>query len=248
MHPVPLPPPAIPDGPVVPIPRARRPVLVREATAADTATTARLHVHNLSLGLFPRLGPAFVARWHRAHVQSPHGVALVAVERDPAGVEHIAGFVVGSTDRVAFRAELLTRHRRVLLLHGVRALVLRPRVLCHFLRTRLSAYLRRLRRPRPTVSVPPGAVPAAPIADLTAIAVARERRRTGTGAALTAQFLDRCRRSGASRVELVTATQPTGPVEFYTRSGWTARRRVPSRDGRELQRFVWWFDRVEMSG
>ncbi len=245
MHPVPL--SALPDHHVVPIARARRPVLVREATAVDTATTARLHVRYLSLGLFPRLGPAFVARWHRAHVRSPHGVALVAVERDPAGVEHIAGFVIGSTDRVAFRAELLTRHRRALLLHGVRALVLRPRVLRHFLRTRVGAYLHRLRRSRPAVSVPPGAVQPAPIADLTAIAVAGERRRTGTGAALTARFLDRCVDSGASRVELVTATQPTGPVEFYTRSGWTAQRRAPSRDGRELQRFVWWFDRVEMN-
>lgn len=243
MHPVPL-----PDRHVVPIPRARQPVLVRDATAVDTVSTARLHVRHMTLGLFPYLGPSFVDRWHRAHVQSPHGVALVAVETDPAGVEHITGFVIGSTDRVAFRAELLTRHRRALLLHGVRALVLRPRVLRYFLRTRVGAYLRRLRHSRPTVSIPPGAARPAPIADLTAIAVARERRRTGTGAALTARFLDHCRNSGASRVELVTATQPTGPVEFYTRSGWTAQRRAPSRDGRELQRFVWWFDRVEGDG
>lgn len=229
-----------------PTPQTRRPVLVREATAAETVSTARLHVQCLSLGLFPLLGATFVARWHRAHVQSPHGVVLVAVDQESP--DRVVGFVVGATDRGAFRAELLTRHRPSLLLHGVRALVLRPRVLRHFLRTRLSAYLRRLRRVRPGPSVPAGAQQPAPVADLTAIAVADGERRSGAGRTLTTEFLARCAERGASRVELVTATQSAGSVDFYNRTGWTARRRVPARDGQELQRFVWWFDRAQVGG
>ncbi|MDN5750093.1 MAG: hypothetical protein L0H64_16540 [Pseudonocardia sp.] len=102
-------------------------VRVRDAAVADLATTAELYLENLSVGLFPRLGRPFVARWHRAFVDSSHAVALVSIETLPDARERITGFVIGATDRRTFREELLTQHRGSLLMHGVRALVVRPR-------------------------------------------------------------------------------------------------------------------------
>lgn len=215
---------------------------MREAVAADADATARLHIEHLSVGLFPRLGHRFVACWHRAYVQSPHAVALVAVEPGPDGGGRIAGFLVGALDRLAFQQELLTRYRTRLAVRAVVALALRPRVLADFLRTRLRPYLHRLRAPRRKPSVPPGAQPAAPVADLAAVAVDPVLRRTGTGRRLTETFVDRCTTAGAVRVELVTAADSAASVAFYTSTGWTARRRYDTRDGCALQRFVRWTD------
>lgn len=248
MHPLPL-----PRRPDVVADRSRaeshavRPathVLVRDAEQSEVSDTARLHVRHLPLGLFPQLGRRFVARWHRAHVQSPHAVVLVAVTPGTDGGQRISGFLVGATDRQAFRDELLTRHRRSMLTCGAVALIGRPRVLLRFLRTRLRPYLSRLRPVRAPVSVPPGAVRLAPIADLTAIAVSPELRRTGTGSRLTDEFLRRCEHAGATKVELTTVADSEESIAFYTRTGWTALRSHTARDGRLVQRFAMWIDRT----
>lgn len=228
--------------------RLAGPVLVREAVAADVYATARLHIEHLSVGLFPRLGLRFVACWHRAYVQSPHAVALVAVDPASDGDGRIAGFLVGALDRLAFQQELLTRHRTRLAVRAVVALALRPPVLADFLRTRLRPYLHRLRAPRRVQAVPPGAQPAAPVAELSALAVDPVLRRTGTGRRLTEEFIDRCTAAGAVRVELVAAADSAAAVAFYTSTGWTARRRYDTRDGRALQRFVRWTDIPEVPG
>lgn len=250
MQPLPRPRDPLPDIAPHPLPtmrphpgRARltAPILVREAVAADVYATARLHIEHLPVGLFPRLGLRFVACWHRAYVQSPHAVALVAVEPAPDGNGRIAGFLVGALDRLAFQQELLTRHRIGLAARAVVALALRPRVLAHFLRTRLRPYLHRLRAPRRMPSVPPGALSTGPVADLSAVAVDLALRRTGTGRRLTETFVDRCTAAGAVRVELVAAAD-SAAFAFYANTGWTARRRHDTRDGLVLQRFVRWTD------
>lgn len=188
---------------------------------------ARLHVDQLPVGLFPSLGARFVARWHQAHIDSEHGVALVCHE--PTDGEPVTGFLVGSVDRGAFRIELLTRHRRALLMYGVGALLVRPRVMARFLRTRSAAYLRRLRRPRI-----PGARPGTAVADLTAIAVAPRLQRGGAGKALNAEFLRICAAGDATRAEVVADGAASG---FYERTGWRCGRAATARDGRSLRWF-----------
>lgn len=201
--------------------------LVRRATSADVRATSQLHVEHLPVGLFPSLGARFVARWHRAHIDSGNGVALVSY--DPAADGVVTGFLVGSVDRAAFRVDLLTRHRRELLLHGSGALIVRPRVLARFMRTRSSAYLRRLRRSGTRDRVPGQAV-----ADLTAIAVVPQRHRRGAGRALTEEFLRICVHAGAAHAELVADNAASG---FYERIGWESGRSASTRDGRSLRWF-----------
>jgi ribosomal protein S18 acetylase RimI-like enzyme len=212
---------AAPDG--------RPEVVVRSATSADVRAMSRLHVEHLPVGLFPALGARFVARWHQAHIDSSHGVALVSYHPGEDG-HPVTGFLVGSVDRASFRIDLLGRHRRDLLLHSAGALLLRPRVLARFLRTRSSAYLRRLRRRPGGTDRPPG--PA--VAELTAIAVAPARHRRGAGRALTEEFLRACARAGATRAELVADDDAGG---FYERIGWRCGRSATTRDGASLRRF-----------
>lgn len=256
MHSLPRPRDPLPDAGLQPAPtttphpvrtRLAAAVLVREAVTADVHAMAGLHIEHLPVGLFPRLGHRFVACWHRAYLDSPHAVALVVDGPGPDGGRRIAGFLVGALDRHAFRQELLTRYRTRLVLRGIGALALRPRVLADFLRTRLRPYLCRLRTPRPTPPVPPGAVGAAQVAELTAVAVAPAVRRSGSGRRLVDEFVDRCAEADVRRIELVTDVGTAGSVDFYRRTGWTALRRTDTRDGRTVQRFVRWTDASEES-
>lgn len=214
--------------------------VIRSAVPADAETTARLHVHELPLRLFPRLGQRFVARWHRAFVQSSHAVALVAVDPGPDRGGAIAGFLMGATDRQAFLRDVLTRHRWALLGHGVLALVVRPRTLIAFVRTRMRPYLRRLRSaerdPRRTPGTDSSGATEA-VADLTAVAVAPANRRTGAGRALVEEFLHRCVRAGTHSVELVAAADSADAVAFYSTRGWTTLRTDVTRDGTPVRHF-----------
>lgn len=230
--------------PVSPPPRqtavlpARPRFTIRDARIGDLADTARLHVHELPMGLFPRLGPRFVGRWHQAFLDSPHAVALTAVHVDPRGREHVVGFLMGATDRFAFHHELLTRHRAALLGHGLLALAGRPRTAARFLRTRLRPYLHGLWRSgtRRTDPDERAAVERAAVADLTAVAVAPSWRHAGAGGDLVGSFLDRCAAAGTPRAELVAAVEPAA-AGFYSRTGWTAGRQYLTRDGLRVQRF-----------
>lgn len=204
---------------------------VRDAQLSDLRVTAELHVRELPVGLFPRMGTRFVARWHRVYLESRHAVALVA--RDESG--HVVGFLLGSTDREALRRDLLDGHRAALTCLGLLALSTRPRTLHRFLRSRLRPYLRRLRRARRSTPEAPADLSA--VGDLTAVAVRADRQRTGAGSALVGEFLRRCDGAGTGRVELLAATTAPGATEFYTRTGWAPGRCTSTRDGESLRLF-----------
>jgi GNAT superfamily N-acetyltransferase len=232
--------------PVLPIPSV---CAVRDTVVSDLPATARLHVRELPVGLFPRLGRRFVRRWHRAFLRSPHAVSLTAVRVDAYGVEQIAGFLIGATDREAFMQELLSRHRTALLTSGTLALALRPWVLGRFLRTRLRPYLRRLRRievvSRRDAPLTTGERVRTPIGELTAVAIMPTLRGSGAGRLLVAEFLARCSTAGTPTAELVTVSGPTGASSFYVHMGWTAIGQDVTRDGLRVERFSRRTDEVE---
>lgn len=187
---------------------------------------ARLHVAELPHGLFPRLGRRFVARWHQAHVASPHGVGYVAL-RDGAPV----GFALGCHDRAANVSWILAHRRGRLALAGALALAVRPRLAVSFLQTRAARYLRRLvGRP----AAPPGShagAPAGPVAVLEAIVVLPGVRITGIGSSLLEVFLTETARAGVEHVELVTKAGDEGAAGFYRKRGWEQVSRHVDRDG-----------------
>jgi GNAT superfamily N-acetyltransferase len=183
---------------------------------------ARLHVEDLPHGLFPRLGARFVRRWHRSHLESPYGVAFVAV-RDGSPI----GFALGTTDRPANVAWLLEHRRSTLVPAALLALAVRPAILSDFLATRAGRYLRRLSRR--------GAVEATSarraVAVLDAVVVTEEWRGRGVGRSLMSAFLGAVTLAGTDRVELVTKDGPHGAAGFYDRAGWSRTSSHRDRDG-----------------
>lgn len=222
-------------------PPARRPLVVCPATAADLPAMARLQIASLPHGLFPRLGPGFVRRWHATYLDSPYGVALVV--RSPS--EPVVGFLIGSTDQVAHMDHVLQVHRRGLAVRGSVALLGRPGTAAQFLRTRARRYARRLltSRPpaRPEETGPGEASPEAPVrtAVVTAVAVHRSARGTGAGGLLVHAFLSAAGAANASCARLVTKAGPTGASHFYERLGWSVTGTHADRDGDLVRAFCY---------
>lgn len=209
---------------------------VRPLRPGDHRWVAGLHVAELPHGLFPRLGPGFVRRWHRAHVASPHGVGFVALE-DGRPV----GFALGSLDRRAHVAWLLAHRRVALGLPGALALLVRPRLLVEFLRTRAGRYARRLlpragRATAPQARTPGGAA-AGPVAVLEAVVVVPGARTRGIGTRLVDAFLAEAVAHGAARAELVTKAGDGGAAGFYERRGWQRVGDHTDRDGDVVHTF-----------
>ncbi|MEJ5866869.1 GNAT family N-acetyltransferase, partial [Pseudokineococcus sp. 5B2Z-1] len=220
----------------MPPPPATTPALrVRPAAPSDLARTARWQCRHLPHGFFPSLGRGFVARWHAAHLDAPHGVALVAeLVGGPEAVP--VGFLVGATDQRALVAEVVARHRWSLAASGARALGLRPRVALRFARTRARPYARRLlgtgsRGPAEAPTAPSTSTDAgAPVAVVAAVVVAPAARGAGVGEALLEAFAARARAAGTTTAELVTRADG-GAAAFYERLGWERVADRSSKDG-----------------
>jgi ribosomal protein S18 acetylase RimI-like enzyme len=232
MRPVSYLPTSSPPGPSVDDPDWICPVrsvheperIVRRAVSRDLRHSAALHRRALPDGLPAQLGSRFLARWHRAFLDSPHGVALVAIEYPVHGRPRLVGFLVGAVDQGAFRRELLTDHRGGLFARGVLGLLPRPHLLGRVLGRRTRAGAR-------------GGCPPARVADLTAVAVAADARRAGVGQELVEAFLRDCAAAGSDWVELSAPESSSAAPGFCARTGWIALDDEPDRDGAPARRF-----------
>lgn len=230
---------------------------VHVASPADAGETARQHVALLQHGLFPRLGPRFVRLWHAAHQASPYGVLFVA-ESDG----EIVGFLLGTSDQRRHVNWTLENRRRTLGLAGVGALLVRPKVLGLFLRTRAPRYARRvwnrssrngdststgtMSAPDSAADEPLGNVPTdaeEAIAVLEALVMVPQARGLGAGSLLVERYLDFAAAQGTSRVELVTKGGPEGASDFYEERGWTQVDEHVDRDGDSTLTY-----RIDVSG
>lgn len=203
----------------------------RPLEPADVYTTARLHCELLGDGLFPRLGPAFVRRWHLTFVDNPHASAHVVTD---AGGDVLA-FILATTDQAQYVSETLRSAKWPLALRGAVGLARRPGLALSFLRTRTRRYARRIlasSQPAPVTA------PAAhePVAVVHAIVTAPAARGSGLGRRLMACFEADVAAAGVNRMELLT--EDAGPaVEFYRRLGWTEREVRTNSDGRRMVLF-----------
>lgn len=212
------------------MPPATARIEARPARAPDLHATAALHELALPHGFFAQLGPRFLAHYHETFVASPHAAALVVIV--DAG---IVGFLVGPTDSTA-HYQWVARRRGVRLARAaLLALLRRPRLWVPFLQTRLTRYLRSLRRllrrrggaadVRPSDGAPPPDV-----AVLTHVAVAPTHRGRRIGAVLVEAFTQACREAGADEIRLITDVA-TGGRGFYQRLGWAEVTERPASDG-----------------
>lgn len=221
--------------------------VVRAMHRSDTRATGSLHSQELAYGFFPRLGPTFLRAFHATFVDSPYGVAVVP-QSDPDG-----GFLLGTTDQVA-HVRWVLRHRGLrLVLVAARCLLVRPRLLATFVRTRLARYVRRVVRTRGRSDAgvlareaPPAAAigqreagtaldPDDPVAVLWHMAVQPALRGHGYGRSLVAAFVAASAAAGAEDLRLVSDVDADAGG-FYEALGWE-RGEVRRRDGRTVTEF-----------
>lgn len=205
---------------------------VRTLEASDAFATAALHARELPDGFFAQLGPRFLRAYHCSFVESPHAVALVAC-RD-GGIE---GFLLGVLAPGPHGAHVLRRCGFGLAWRAVLALLVRPRLLVLFLRTRLLRYARGIwRRRRASPDVPPTAT--GHWAVLSHVAVDGAHRGAGAGAALVRSLHARVEAVGASGVVLLTAVNGPGTA-FYRGLGYVEEGQVVGADGQQWIRYRW---------
>lgn len=221
-------------------------VVIRPATPDDLMFTVRSHCRDLPHGLFPLMGPRFMTRWHATFLSSAHAVGLVAAATDDGTP---VGFLLGAVDQTRLVQDVLHTHRLPLLATGLLALLRRPRLLAHFVRTRGLAYGRRLLATSVAsrVSARTGSSGTAGeeaagstgpgVAVVTAVAVDPAWRGQGVGEALIRVLLDRARAAGAPEAQLTTVAGPEGAGAFYARLGWQHLEDHVTRDGLMMSTF-----------
>lgn len=206
----------------------------------DVGEVVRLHVAALPPSFFSRLGGRFLREYHRCYAVSPFAGGIVATHE---GV--LCGFVVGSLRTPEHAAWTLRRRGLRLAVLAAVSLIVRPRLLVFFLRTRVGRYARGLtrrvasRRAGATVSGPAAAAPAV----LAHVAVAPAWRGRGLGESLVRSFCAAAWQAGAADVELVTLAGPRGAAAFYTRLGFTQTAERVDEDGTG-----WTYFRTHRSG
>ncbi|WP_238431546.1 GNAT family N-acetyltransferase [Streptomyces cavernae] len=178
-------------------------------------------------GFFARLGPRFLTAYNRTYLTAPGARSYTA----ESGGQPV-GFLIGGTDPAAHRRHVLRRHGRGLLFRALGSLCLRPRLMLHFVRTRLARYCRKLIPNRAALSAPTaGHVGETAVLDY--VAVVEHARSRGAGAALIAQFVRDAAEAGCARVTLVTAAEG-GAGPYYERLGWQRRGEISTPEGRRL--------------
>ena len=217
---------------------------VRDMLPSDARRTAELHREYLPFGLFPRLGRRFMTRWHETFSTSPHAWGGVVV--GPTG--DVVAVVLMTTDQHAYITEALTKHRWTLARDGAVGLLLDPRVLGYFLRTRALRYWRRLRRSHQPRTA---AVTDRPdhLGVIHAVVTDESARGRGCARALLEVAEAHARRRGTPVLALITddpaetsttgdqgTQQGLGAAGMYDRLGWD-RVGVHTRDGRRVAEY-----------
>lgn len=183
-------------------------VCIRQLRPDDLPFVVEQHLHHFPSGFFARLGPRFLTEYYRSFLTSEHACTLIASKGQVR-----VGFLVGAVVPRLHRSHVLRQHRSGLVRRAIVALLMRPRLLSHFLRTRARRYARKLLvegvRPVPSVA------PATPAAVLAHLAVPPEHQGRGVGSILIEHFERAC--AVAGRQQIVLVTEAGGPGDAYYR-------------------------------
>jgi len=180
----------------------------------DLDATTTLHLQHLRMGLFPKLGGAFMRRYQESFAHSPYGIALVA--RDEG---RVIGALFATTSNSAHYRWVVRNQGWRLGTSGLAALATRPLLALRFLSTRGPRYARAIsRRLAPASEVAPRASRDGPLSVLSHIVVDADARRRGVGRTLVRAFARQAREEGARRALLVTEEGGLG-TGFFERIG-----------------------------
>ena len=207
-------------------------VNVRPIEVDDLGFVVTQHLAHFADGFFARLGERFLHEYYRSFISCAGASALIAVrDTDPAG------FLTGTLDSAEHRRQMLKRDGRRLAWYGARALMSRPALAIHFLRTRALRYLRRLLGkppPPPSTVGRTGPATVGRTGVLQHVAVTPKVQAQGIGARLIAHFESEAAAAGLSSLTLVTEAGPHGAGSYYEKNGWTRMGTHRTTEGRDL--------------
>lgn len=203
---------------------------LRHMSAQDLGFVVEEHRIHFPDGFFARLGAAFLVEYYRSHLSSPAARTWIAeLDGQPCG------FLVGMTNPALHRRHLL--HSRGLLRRGLLALLARPDLTLHFLRTRARRYARAMLKARRPMPGSPQRSASTRVAVLAHVAVRPHARSRGIGTGLIERFVQDAAAAGCTRITLVTDAGPEGASGYYTHRGWQPRGEHPTHDGKLLTTF-----------
>lgn len=210
-------------------------VSVRAIQKQEFNTVAKLHQEMLGDEFIVRFGLRFLNRYYRAFSESPHAVALVAVDTD---TNVILGALLGTLDPSLHYRYLTRRHGTYF------ALIVLSRALFHaalareLIRTRAKRYtqgvLRSLikKKAKPSI-VETSAIPQ--VSDITHVFVNSAVQSAGVGTALILAYKSLAKSAGVRFIDLVTApADMNGAGVFYEKLGWIRQRTHMSQSGEEF--------------
>lgn len=217
-------------------------VVVRRMGTADVEGAIDLHQVGLKNEFITRLGRRLLHRYYRAWVSSPTGLCLLAeVPGEPA----VAGLLLGSVNPAAHYRFILRHHGPGLAAAVLGQSIRHPSLGLDLIRTRGLRYARgairalwgTVRRPQPT---PPAdhTVVSPRVGEITHVAVAASRRRTGIGRSLLRAAEDAMREAGVDRIDLVTPLDDEGAARFYETTGWVKVGEIQTSGAEEFARYA----------
>lgn len=201
--------------------RTGTPFEVRPLAPEELRDAAWLHARELPHEFLTHFGPAFLARYYRAFVESPHAVALAV--GDPVG-RRLDGVLIATFDTRAHYACLVRRHGFALAWYVAARSLRHPRFARVLIQTRLRRYARGILRSFTSSSKKSPSSPdrlSERVGFLVYMAVDAERRGRGIGGALLATYEALAQEAGLERLDLVTNPDERGAGPFYAKAGWT---------------------------
>jgi ribosomal protein S18 acetylase RimI-like enzyme len=220
-------------------------LIVRRLHASDTASSSRLHGEVLGVEFLARLGRGFLRCYHRAWIDSPHGLALAAVdEAEDAGV---LGVLLGSLQPADHYRAMVRRHGPALALWLLLGSARHPAAARQLLGTRVVRYLRGLGRmlwgARPGASSRAGGEGRGAterreraVGEVTHVMVRADAQRRGVGRLLLEEARRQAEEGGLDELVLVTPPE-LAARRFYEHLGWEPAGELRSRSGEPFVRY-----------
>lgn len=219
--------------------------VIRELRRSDVAASSLLHHDVLGMEFLARAGVRFLRSYHRAWIDSPHALALVAVD----GEGMIVGAVLGSTRPAAQYRTMVRRHGLTLMAWLVLRAVSHPRFARELLATRGLRYAlglsRMLGRGRParapiedelSVVLDVAGQNDQAIGEVTHVMVSRDLQSQGLGRLMLHDVHRSAQTAGLNQLVLVTPPDLSARG-FYEHLGWQSDGELTSRSGEPFVRY-----------
>ncbi len=184
----------------------------------DARVTAAVHARGLPHDFVTRFGERFLAGYHLAFADSPHGTVLVADDRETG---RVIGVLLGTFDTSAHYGHLVRRRGVGLAARAASQAIRDPGLGMELARSRAGRYARGIGR---SIFGGKRNIPEEEALDRTGflahLVVEEKYRGRGVGASLVETYETKARDADLRRLELATLPDERGAGPFYERLGW----------------------------